>query len=54
MAPASMQKLAGPIVGQSAEAGSRALVHAATSPDMKGVYHCQLLTAPVPRNAVWH
>jgi NAD(P)-dependent dehydrogenase (short-subunit alcohol dehydrogenase family) len=29
-------KLAGPIVGQSAEAGSRALVHAATSPDMKG------------------
>jgi hypothetical protein len=33
---AYMQKLAGPIVGQSAEAGSRALVHAATSPDMQG------------------
>lgn len=30
------QKLAGPVVGQSAEAGSRAIVHAATSPDMAG------------------
>lgn len=30
------QKLAGPLIGQTAEAGSRALVHAATSPDMQG------------------
>lgn len=33
-----LQKLAGPIIGQSAESGSRALVHAATSPDMEGEY----------------
>jgi len=33
----TLLKLAGPIVGQSAEAGSRAIVHAATSPDMAGL-----------------
>jgi hypothetical protein len=52
MPPVCVQKLAGPIVGQSAEAGSRALVHAATSPDMKGRYFRQLFTAPEGKHTV--